>query len=127
MIQGTPYRTPDVKIICPIAMEKVTSQEYVGKNNRHKCGTSTVTTDAHRPHSWILAEARSYTNRHTEVRARMFAEACARILAEAHAQTFPLMVWEFLLIVQACTQARVRIFILKARACTVAHPWTFTQ
>ena len=46
MIQGIPEITPDVDMICPRAMAKVVSQEYVVQSYRQTRGTSTAITDA---------------------------------------------------------------------------------
>ena len=63
------------------------------------------------PQAQMLAGARARTNRHTEVQARILAEAHARMPVEARARTFILRVW-------ACTEACDRIFLLKIWACT---------
>ena len=60
----------------------------------------------------MLAEARSRTNRHTEVQARMLVEARS---------------WKYLLRVRACKEARDCIFILKVGAFTEAYPWMFPR
>ena len=66
----------------------------------------------------MFAGARARTNRHTEVQARILAEARARMIMEAHAR-------KFLPRVRARTEARARIFILKVGACTKSCPRTF--
>ena len=46
MIQGITKSTPDVDMICPRAMAKVTLQEYVVQNDKYTRGTATARTDA---------------------------------------------------------------------------------
>ena len=47
MIQGIHESTPDANMICPRAISKVTSQDYVGQNDRQTRGTATTNTDTH--------------------------------------------------------------------------------
>ena len=67
-------------------------------------------------HAWMLVEARKWTNRHTEVRARIFAEARARMPKEARAQTFILILQAFIMRIRDCTEENARIFLLNVWA-----------
>ena len=60
----------------------------------------------------MLAKARVRTNIHTEIRARMIAEAGA---------------WTFILIVRATKEERARIFLLKVGACMEERPQIFPR
>ena len=66
-------------------------------------------------HTLMLAEARAWINRHTEVPAIMLAEPCAHMLAEARARSF-------ILRLRACTETHANTFLLKIRASTESRP-----